>query len=180
MPSCSGPLKKLIYAGEYLWSRGATAAEDPTIWNPLTEQQKSGATICTGSSKMYNRRLENVDWTVKNQFLFCHYDFWIIVEAGGGGGVMVWGDIFQAHFGLISTKKASCKHHTTTSILLWPQWTHFQMHISRVIVQQGGPHKVSSACLQCKYVFAHIYIVVVTFNHMVLLWNFSDLHHASV
>ncbi len=42
-----------------------------------------------------------------------------MVQAGGGG-VMVWGDIFLAHFGILSTNWASFKCHSLPEYCCWP------------------------------------------------------------
>ncbi len=63
---------------------------------------------------------KNVAWSDESRFLLRRSDGRVRIwrkehesmDPSGGGGVMVWGDIFLAHFGPLSTNRASFKRHS--------------------------------------------------------------------
>ncbi len=78
---------------------------------------------------------KNVGWSDESWFLLRHSDVgsefgvknmkaWIILPCLNGSGCWWWcngvGDIFLAHFGLISTNWASFKHHSLPEYCCWP------------------------------------------------------------
>ncbi len=78
---------------------------------------------------------KNVAWSDESWFLLLHSDdrvrIWrkehesmdssyLVSTVQGGGGVMVWGDIFLAHFGPLSANWASFKWHSLYEYCCWP------------------------------------------------------------
>ncbi len=79
---------------------------------------------------------KNIAWSDESWFLLRHSDgrvrIWckehesmdpsclVSKVQAAGGGVMVWGDIFLAHFGPLSTNWASFKRHSLPEYCCWP------------------------------------------------------------
>ncbi len=77
----------------------------------------------------------NISWSDESRFLLRHSDGRVIIwrkehesmdpsclvsTVQAAGGVMVWGDIFLAHFGPLRTNWASFKRHSLPEYCCWP------------------------------------------------------------
>ncbi len=99
---------------------------------------------------------KNVAWSDESRFLLRHSDSRVriwrkehesmdssclvsMVQAARGGGIMVWGIFFLAHFGPLSTNWASFKRHSLPEYCCWPcpSLYDYSVHIFWWLIPEG-------------------------------------------